>query len=517
MKIYSTMTRTKEEFAPLTPGEVRMYVCGVTPYDYSHIGHARSAVVFDVIRRWLEYRGFRVTMVRNYTDIDDKIIKRANQEGTSTTEVSQRFIDEEGRDMRTLGVAPPTVAPKATEHVAGMIALIERLVAKGAAYVVDGDVYFEIRRFPAYGKLSGKNLDELLAGARVEVDERKRDPRDFALWKAAKPGEPSWESPWGPGRPGWHIECSVMSIRYLGETFDIHGGGTDLIFPHHECEIAQAEADTGQPFARYWLHNGMVNFGAEKMSKSLGNTLQIREMVKRHDPEALRLWMLGTQYRDAIEWSEERVRDAKSARDRLRSVVGEGEALAPSPARVFGRLGDMHPGRGLVESLLARVGSRELGQGVGACVARFEEAMDDDFNTPRARDVLFQLANLLHRHRPKPDAAEPEREAFVSGIETLLALARVLGLLEPRGGEDIRPKPGSGTLQITGSDAIAVTEGVSADLRSRIESLISERDNARKARDWKRADELRRELQELGASVEDTPGGTQWAWKPKDR
>ena len=268
LKVYNTMSRTKEEFVPLTPGEVRMYVCGVTPYDYSHIGHARSAVAFDVIRRWLEHKGFRVTTVRNYTDIDDKIIARASQEAVSASEVSQRYIEAEARDMEALGVLLPSVAPRATEHIDGMIALIGRLVARGIAYVVDGDVYFEIRRFPAYGKLSGRNLEELLAGARVEVDERKRDPRDFALWKAAKPGEPSWPSPWGAGRPGWHIECSVMATRYLGDSFDIHGGGTDLIFPHHECEIAQSEADTGKTFARYWVHNGMVNFGAEKMSKS---------------------------------------------------------------------------------------------------------------------------------------------------------------------------------------------------------------------------------------------------------
>ena len=521
MKIYNTMTRTKEEFAPLIPGEVRMYVCGVTPYDYSHIGHARSAVVFDVIRRWFEYRGFRVTMVRNYTDIDDKIIKRANQDGMSTTKVSQRFIDAEGRDMGTLGIAPPTVAPKATEHVAGMIDLIDRLVAKGVAYVVDGDVYFEIRRFPPYGKLSGKNLDELLAGARVEVDERKRDPRDFALWKAAKPGEPSWESPWGPGRPGWHIECSVMSIRYLGVTFDIHGGGTDLIFPHHECEIAQAEADTGKPFARFWLHNGMVNFGAEKMSKSLGNTLQIRELAKsRDDADALRLWMLGTQYRNSIEWSEERVRDAKSALERLRDVIGQAAAVASGPPHDLGR-----PDRVLVEQLLARAGSEALGREVAESVARFEEAMDDDFNTPRARDMLFKLRDSLNKRRPKPGAPESERQAFVSGVEMLLALARVLGLRLQAGqimGSDIvsvtdagsvELTPKTGQLEFAGGEPFVLT----SERRARIEALISERSAARKARDWKRADELRRELQALGAAVEDTPAGTQWTWAPRDR
>jgi cysteinyl-tRNA synthetase len=282
LRIYNTLTRQKEPFTPLLPGEVGMYVCGVTPYDVSHIGHARSALVFDVVARYLRYRGYRVTFVKNFTDVEDKIIARAGQLGIPTEELAERYIAAYRRDMAALGVAPPDVEPKATAHVEPapgkpfrMISLIERLVAVGVAYAVDGDVYFEVSRFPAYGRLSGKNLENLLAGARVEVDERKRDPRDFALWKAAKPGEPSWASPWGPGRPGWHIECSAMSMEYLGESFDIHGGGEDLVFPHHECEIAQSEAATGQSFARVWMHNGFVNLGAEKMSKSLGNILTI--------------------------------------------------------------------------------------------------------------------------------------------------------------------------------------------------------------------------------------------------
>jgi cysteinyl-tRNA synthetase len=313
MKIYNTMARMKEELVPLTPGEIKMYSCGVTVYDLSHVGHARMLMVFDVIARYLRFAGFRVTFVRNFTDIDDKIIRRANQEGIPARELSERNIAAFEQDMAALGVLPPDIEPRATEHLPEMIGLIERLIARGYAYVVDGDVYFEVRRFPAYGKLSGKNLDELQVGARVEVDERKRDPRDFALWKSAKPGEPAWESPWGPGRPGWHIECSAMSVRYLGESFDIHGGGEDLIFPHHECEVAQTEADTGKPFARYWVHNGMVNMGREKMSKSLGNTLTIRDLVSRHDPAALRLFLLGTHYRSPLEWAEERVADSARA------------------------------------------------------------------------------------------------------------------------------------------------------------------------------------------------------------
>ena len=456
MKVYNTMARTKEDLVPGTAAEVRMYVCGVTPYDYSHIGHARSAVAFDVIRRWLEYRGFRVTTVRNYTDIDDKIITRANQEAVPASEIAQRYIEAEARDMEALGVLLPTVAPKATEHVEGMIALIGRLLARGIAYVVDGDVYFEIRRFPEYGKLSGRNLEDLLAGARVEVDERKRDPRDFALWKAAKPGEPSWPSPWGPGRPGWHIECSVMASRYLGETFDIHGGGTDLIFPHHECEIAQSEADTGKTFARYWLHNGMVNLGAEKMSKSLGNTLTIRAMLERHDRDALRLWMLGTLYRHQLEWSEARVHESARALERFTRLLDD-PRVASVPSGV--------PGPRLV-----------------ALRAQFEAAMDDDFNTPQALAVLFELARLVNEDRERGDVP-----ALAAGVAELRRLGNALGLFTGRT-ESGGPPPA-------------------------VERLVAERTAARGRRDFRRSDELRAEIQALGWLVEDTPAGPRLARK----
>jgi cysteinyl-tRNA synthetase len=312
-RVFNTLTRGKEDLAPLHAGEIRMYVCGVTVYDLSHIGHGRSGIVFDVMRRYLKHRGHAVRFVKNFTDIDDKIIRKANQEGVSAQEISERYIEAYRTDMASLGVAPADIEPKATEHVPQMIALIERLIVKGVAYPVEGDVYFEVRRFPGYGKLSGKNLEELQAGARVEVDERKRDPMDFALWKATKPGEPSWKSPWGQGRPGWHIECSAMAMQYLGEVLDVHGGGEDLIFPHHENEIAQSEAATGKPFSRYWLHNGFVNLSAEKMSKSLGNTLTIKDLVRRHDPEALRLYLLGTHYRHPLEFGDERIVEASRA------------------------------------------------------------------------------------------------------------------------------------------------------------------------------------------------------------
>jgi cysteinyl-tRNA synthetase len=460
MKIYNTLTRSKDDFVPLTPGEIRMYVCGVTVYDLCHIGHARSAIVFDVIVRYLRHRGYRVTFVKNFTDVDDKIIRRANEEGVDARVVSERYVDEFRVDMASIGVLPGDVEPKATEHIPEMVTLIERLIAGGMAYVVDGDVYFEVRRYPPYGKLSGKNLDDLMVGARVDVDERKRDPRDFALWKAAKPGEPSWDSPWGPGRPGWHIECSAMAMRYLGESFDLHGGGEDLIFPHHECEIAQAEAATHRPFARVWAHNGFVNLRAEKMSKSLGNTLNIREIVKRHDPEALRLWLLGTHYRHPVEYAEERLHESARALDRLRRLVAgtpdDGGDLPDDPA-------------------------------MRSYVERFYEAMDDDFNTPGAVAVLFDLSRELQR---VPDA-ERTSPAFAHGVATLRTLARAVGLLER-----------------------AVTPaGPSAETEARITALVSERDEARRARNWKRSDELRAELASLGVTVEDTPSGSRWTWK----
>jgi cysteinyl-tRNA synthetase len=462
IRISNTMTRTKEDFVPLAAGEVRMYVCGVTVYDYSHIGHARSAMVFDVIRRYLAFKGYRVTFVKNYTDVDDRIIKRANESGVAAREFAERFVAAEREDMASLGVLPPDVDPKATEHVPEMIELIARLVASGHAYPVEGDVYFEIRRFPPYGRLSGKNLDELLAGARVEVDERKRDPRDFVLWKSSKPGEPAWDSPWGPGRPGWHIECSAMAMRYLGDSFDLHGGGEDLIFPHHECEIAQTEACTGKPFARYWVHNGMVNMGKEKMSKSLGNTLSIRELVKRHDPDALRLWMLGTHYRNMIEWSEERVEESARALERLARLLHDAAAVRDGG------------------------GPSTLPEAFAEFRPRFEKAMDDDFNTPQALGVLFDFGRALAEAR---DRRTGSPGALVVGVAELAQLARVLGLFS-RG---------------------APVAGPGAD----VERLVAARGEARARRDFKRADELRDEIARLGWLVEDTPAGARLT--PKGR
>jgi cysteinyl-tRNA synthetase len=464
------MTRKKEELVPLTPGEVRIYSCGVTVYDLSHVGHARSAMTFDVIVRYLRFKGFQVRFVRNFTDVDDKIIRRAGEEGVTARDVSERYVEAFRRDMASLGVLPADVEPKATEHVPQMIELIERLIAKGVAYVVDGDVYFEVKKFPPYGRLSGKNLDELLAGARVDVDERKRDPRDFALWKSAKPGEPSWPSPWGAGRPGWHLECSVMAIQYLGESFDLHGGGEDLIFPHHECEIAQAEAVTQKTFARYWVHNGMLNMGAEKMSKSLGNTRTIESLVSRHDPEAIRLYFLGSLYRHPLEWAEERIGEADRALGRLRGLVAEAERVAakgpPGPG----------PDGGLFDEAAVQR-------------ARFEAAMDDDFNTPQALGVLFDFARRLQAARTDLAEGKLGAGAFLVGVGELVTLARILGLLQP---------------------TAPARRPIDPQLKARVDSLVWLRQEARKRKEWKEADRLRDELTGLGVLIEDTRDGTTW-------
>ena len=474
LRAFNTLSRRKEDLTPGHGGEVRIYVCGVTVWDASHIGHGRSAIVFDVIRRYVRHRGYAVKFVRNFTDIDDKIIRRANQDGVSAQEISERYIAEYRADLASLGVLPADVEPRATEHIPQMITLIERLIRRGVAYPVEGDVYFEVRRFPGYGKLSGKNLEELQAGARVEVDERKRDPLDFALWKATKPGEPAWKSPWGDGRPGWHIECSAMAMEYLGETLDVHGGGEDLIFPHHENEIAQSEAATGKPFVRCWAHNGFVNLASEKMSKSLGNTLWIKDMVQRHEPEALRLYFLGTHYRHPLEFADERVSESAKALGRLQALVEEAERIGgkgtPKPG----------PDGGVFDEVAAH---RE----------RFEAAMDDDFNTPQALGVLFDLARFLQGVRTQLEQGRVGAGPFLMGVGELVTLGRVLGLLEG------------------GARAQAP---VDPQLKARVESLVYLREQARKQRDFAEADRLRDELVRLGVTLKDTRGGTTWTLAP---
>jgi len=474
LKIYNTLTRKKEELVPIYPGAARLYVCGITAYDLAHVGHARSALVFDVIRRYLRFKGYQVCFVKNFTDVDDKIIKRAQEAGVPPRELAERYIEEYRRDMAALGVEAPDAEPKATEHIPQMIRLIERLLANGFAYQVDGDVYFEVRRFGGYGQLSGKNLEELRAGARVEVDERKRYPLDFALWKRAKAGEPAWGSPWGPGRPGWHIECSAMSMHYLGEGFDIHGGGEDLIFPHHENEIAQSEAAAGKPFVRCWVHNGLVKLGKEKMSKSLGNILVVKELLRRHDPEALRLYLLGTHYRNPVEFTEEHVTEAARALARVRGLLEEADRLAASGT----------PAPGLERGLFDEVSHHRQ---------RFETAMDDDFNTPQALGVLFDLVRCLQAYRSQMAHGKAAVGPFLMGVNELLTLCRVLGLAQ---------------------SALRSSPVIPPEVRERVERLVEARAQARARRDWVEADRIRQELVRLGVILEDTRQRTIWKWKP---
>ncbi len=452
LTIYNSLTRSKQPFVPITPGEVGMYVCGMTVYDFCHLGHARVLVVFDVVRRWLQSRGYKVKYVRNITDIDDKIIKRAHENGETVAQLTERFIAAMQEDARALGVGDPDYEPRATQTIPQMLDLIGTLVDKGLAYRADnGDVYYSVRKFDGYGKLSGKSLEQLRAGERVEVDHNKQDALDFVLWKAAKPGEPAWDSPWGKGRPGWHIECSAMSEYYLSAHFDIHGGGQDLQFPHHENEIAQSEGAHGHTFVNYWMHNGFVRVDSEKMSKSLGNFFTVREILEKYDPEVVRFFILRAHYRSPLNYSDQHLDDARQGLTRLYTAL-----------------------RG-VET--RNIGAIDWNEGYAK---RFCEAMDDDFNTPEAVSVLFELAN------------EVNRSHSIEHAGLLRTLAAVVGLL----GRD--PEA---FLQ-AGAD-----EGISVEA---IEKHIEARNAARKARDFSEADRIRDALLAQGVTLEDGPGGTTW-------
>lgn len=489
LKLYNTLTRTKEEFQPLEKGKVGMYVCGITAYDVSHVGHARSAVVFDIIYRYLTYRGYDVTFVKNYTDVDDKIIAKAEKEGCNISEIAERFIGAYDDDMRRLGIARPTAAPRATEHIERMIRLVDTLIEKGFAYAAGGDVYFSVNAFPGYGKLSGRNLDDMMAGARVEIGEKKKNPLDFALWKASKPGEPWWESPWGPGRPGWHIECSAMSQRYLGETFDIHGGGEDLIFPHHENEIAQSEGATGKPFARFWIHNGFIRVNSEKMSKSLGNISTIREILDRYDSEVLRLFLLQSHYRSFIDFSDEGLTDARAAMDRCYATLGRiKEALVKHS----------HKGSAFTEKNL-RGADEEMWSKANALPERFVEAMDDDFNTARAMGHIFDLVRVVNTYLDSAGATP--------GAETLFVLDAAKKAIRETGGVLGLFLEDPDTYFEEDKKREARKRGLDID---EIERLIAERREARAAKRWKRADEIRDYLAGKGVVLKDTPAATTW-------
>ncbi len=488
VQVYNSLTKRKEEFIPLEKGKVSMYVCGITAYDHCHIGHARAALVFDIIYRFFRYLGYEVTYVRNYTDVDDKIIKRANQEGVSCQEIAERYIKEYAADMANLGMLPPTYEPRATEHIPQIIALIKKLMTKGFAYQVDGDIYFAVEKFPSYGKLSGRSLAEMRAGARVEVDERKNNPLDFALWKASKPGEPTWDSPWGKGRPGWHIECSAMSQHFLGETFDIHGGGQDLIFPHHENEIAQSEAASGKPFVRYWLHNGFVNINKEKMSKSLGNILPLRDLLQTYEGEVVRLFLLSTHYRSPLDFSFAGLAEARSNLDRFYATLQEIEKSIPSPnSSTLPPLATLSPPQ------------RELYEKITQLKEKFLAAMADDFNTALALGSLHEIVRLLNRFlTPKNILAEPSLAGICQmGHRVILELGQILGLFQmfPALYFDRQKK------------RFLEARGLKEE---EIFALIAKRDEARRARNWTLADQLRAQAAQWGIILEDSPTGTTW-------
>ncbi|PLY12488.1 MAG: cysteine--tRNA ligase [Sedimenticola sp.] len=457
LKIYNDLTNRKEEFKPLEPGKVRMYVCGMTVYDLCHLGHARVMVVFDVVYRYLQAMGYDVTYIRNITDIDDKIINRANENGEPFSELTERYIAAMHEDAGALGVLLPDDEPKATAHIADIIAMVQKLIDNGHAYLAEnGDVYYDVKSFPGYGKLSGKSIDDLQSGARVEVGDIKRDPLDFVLWKSAKPGEPYWQSPWGDGRPGWHIECSAMSTCCLGDTFDIHGGGADLTFPHHENEIAQSEGATGKPFVNYWMHNGFVRINDEKMSKSLGNFFTVREILTRYRPEEVRYFILTSQYRSPLNYDEEHLDNARGALTRFYTAL-----------------------RGLAEAQPA---------GGESFAERYQAAMDDDFNTPEALAVLFDLAREINRVR-----AEDESRAVGLGAE-LRRLGGILGILQDDAESYLRGGAAPG-------------DGLTDDA---IDTMIQQRLDARASKDWAEADRIRDQLKDQGVLLEDGPQGTTW-------
>ncbi len=458
MKLHNTLTGEAEEFVPADGKCVKMYVCGVTPYSATHVGHALSYVVFDVLRRYLEYLGYRVRHVQNFTDVDDKIIQRANEQGIRADELAERYIEDFFRTMDALWVRRAHVYPRATQEIPPIIDTIKSLVDKDYAYAVDGDVYFRVTRSRGYGKLSHRNLDGMIAGARVEVEEHKEHPMDFALWKGARAGEPAWDSPWGPGRPGWHIECTTMSVSYLGERIDIHGGGQDLIFPHHENEIAQSEASTGlEPFARYWVHNGLLQLGEDKMSKSLGNLVSVEEALERYDADSLRLYFLSSHYRSPLQFSDEGCAAMERSTDRLRHALsrdgaGDGQPVDPGEFR-----------------------------------SRFLNAMDEDLNTPRALAALFDLAREINR-------AHDSGRGVADAQDTLRHLGGILGL-------DLD------TQEPDGDDQLAA--------RPFIELLLDTRAELRRAKQYALADEIREGLDRQGVILKDTPDGTEWQYRPR--
>lgn len=462
MKIYNTLTRKKEEFIPMDKNNVKMYSCGPTVYDYFHIGNARPFIIFDTMRRYLEYLGYKVTFVQNFTDIDDKMIKRANDEGITVKDLGDRFIKEYFEDSHALGIHEATIHPKATENIDAIIDIVKKLVDKGYAYEVDGSVYFSTKKFREYGKLSKQPLEDLEAGARIDVSEHKRDAMDFALWKAQKPGEPAWESPWGMGRPGWHIECSAMANKYLGETIDLHSGGQDLIFPHHENEIAQSECANGKPFAHYWMHNGYININNQKMSKSLGNFFTVRDIRKKYDSEVIRFFMLSAHYRNPINFADTLMDQAKSAVERVYTCIENLEFLLENAAQTADT----------DEAVYKKLD--EFKQ-------KYMDAMDDDLNTAGAIAAIFDIVYFANTEL----SAQNSKAAIQKTLDLIHELGDVLGLF---------------------------TKSTKKSIDNEIEALIEERNKARQEKNWAKADEIRDKLKEMNIVLKDTPNGVQWSF-----
>lgn len=462
MKIYNTLTREKQEFIPVEEGKVRMYSCGPTVYNYFHIGNARPFIIFDTLRRYLEYKGYEVSFVQNFTDVDDKMINKANEEGVTVKELADRFIAEYFKDAQAVGIHKATVHPRATENMDAIISLIQTLEDKGYAYNVDGDVYFDIKKFRDYGKLSHQPLEELESGARIDINEAKKDPMDFAVWKKQKAGEPAWESPWGMGRPGWHIECSAMANKYLGKTIDIHSGGRDLIFPHHENEIAQSEAANDAPFANYWMHNGYINVDNRKMSKSLGNFFTVRDVLKEYEGEVVRFFMLSAHYRSPINFSKDLIDSAKSALERIYTCMETLEFFK-------NRAGAPQDTYGAEKDYLKRL---------SALKEKYIEAMEDDLNTADAISVLFEIVS--DANKTLTAEANPSVQALQRTLDLLRELGGVLGILNREEKEE---------------------------LSEEIKGLLAEREQARKEKNWARSDEIRDYLKEQGIIVKDTPQG----------
>lgn len=488
IRVYNTLSGAKEEFIPRDLNKVAMYVCGPTVYNYIHVGNARCYLTFDMVRRYLKYRGYEVLYAQNFTDVDDKIINAANAEGIAPAKLAEKYVEAFEEDMARLDVEPPDITPKATEHVGEMIEMIGSLIAKGIAYEVENNVYYAVDKFPGYGKLSHRSLDDMQTGARVDVDERKRNPMDFALWKAAKPGEPSWDSPWGQGRPGWHIECSAMSQKYLGFSFDIHGGGLDLIFPHHENEIAQAEGAAGrEPFVRYWMHNGFVTMSGEKMAKSVGNIIRVRDVLDDVDPQAVRMLFLGTHYRGPIDFNAKKLEEAAVAYDRLNNVVGNIDRTIDDYKEP-------------VKTIMGSGKEAALHEAARRIEEEFVTAMDDDFNAPDALGTLFTLAREVNSYlKDRTQFSLDEMDALDAAKDKLIELGGALGLTFP-----------GFVLDMSGEAKLAGELGTKVMRKEEIEEQIRLRDQARADKGWAEADRIRDELAAKGIIIEDTTSGTKY-------